>query len=58
MVLLAISKFGKNDHNLHNHVFNDVICKPSIEEPREDEKNNTFLDSEVFRRETGRQNLA
>ena len=30
MVLLAISKFGQIDQNLHNHVFDDVICKPPV----------------------------
>ena len=25
------SKLGQIDHNLHNHAFDDVICKPPIE---------------------------
>ena len=30
MILFAISKLGQIDHHLHNHVFDDIICKPSI----------------------------
>ena len=30
VVLYIISELEQIDHNLHNHVFDDVICKPSI----------------------------
>ena len=35
VVLLAISKFGQIDCSLHNHVFDDIICKPPIQGSRQ-----------------------
>ena len=30
MVLKATPKFGLIDHNLHHHIFYDIMCKPPI----------------------------